>query len=181
MLSDDGDCDGGPSTSRYEWGFAFDPPVVGDNLGPESSAAGNLETISGSLGSLSRTIGSSKVKKSRRKRVTRASARIRDKEFNVQLIPREYPNFKSKLMKFIYAEKPDANAEEVVMVKCGTLVATLEECKTVLGGKKLYSLTHLLMNLDSVLNSSGKKLYLQKNNTLTNLYSSTNTQLIFVY
>ncbi|XP_057249093.1 uncharacterized protein LOC130590625 [Beta vulgaris subsp. vulgaris] len=134
MLSDDGDCDGGPSTSRYEWGFAFDPPVVGDNLGPESSAAGNLETISGSLGSLSRTKGSSKVKKSRRKRVTRASARIRDKEFNVQLIPREYPNFKSKLMKFIYDEKPDANAEEVVMVKCGTLVATLEECKTVLGG-----------------------------------------------
>ncbi|XP_048500966.2 uncharacterized protein LOC125497612 [Beta vulgaris subsp. vulgaris] len=37
-------------------------------------------------------------------------------------------------MKFIYDEKPDANAEEVVMVKCGTLVATLEECKTVLGG-----------------------------------------------
>ncbi|KMS96469.1 hypothetical protein BVRB_9g224620 [Beta vulgaris subsp. vulgaris] len=29
---------------------------------------------------------------------------------------------------------PSTSREEVVMVKCGTLVATLEECKTVLGG-----------------------------------------------
>ncbi|KMT07805.1 hypothetical protein BVRB_6g146180 [Beta vulgaris subsp. vulgaris] len=108
------------NTGRYEWGSSFrgrvelDPiNVGGDNIslggsnmdGNGNSKGGGVNVEQGSNDALSGTQSKTadvvgNVKKSRRRRCTRASVKL-GSDFDVQIIPKVYPHYRLRIVKLV--------------------------------------------------------------------------------
>ncbi|XP_057248952.1 uncharacterized protein LOC125494837 [Beta vulgaris subsp. vulgaris] len=133
--------------SRYEWASCTfksrridSHEKLGDNISGDKSCHGN-EEVSGSVSQtteLSQTSVGSKGNKSRsrKRRCTRPSVKLREKDFVVEMVPRSYPNYMARILRLVAEydtfEAQDHHPESLVLVKCGDYTASLSDCYTVL-------------------------------------------------
>ncbi|XP_057247908.1 uncharacterized protein LOC125493223 [Beta vulgaris subsp. vulgaris] len=122
-------------TGRYEWGSSFrggdNISLGGSNMDGNSKGSavnveqGSNDALSGTQPETAEVVCN--VKKSRRRRCTRASVKL-GTDFDVQIVPKVYPHYRLRIAKFVCNYYSD---DDPVMVRCGSLSATVRDCKSV--------------------------------------------------